>query len=120
MQQGIKTSEKSGEQGKRFLCIHGHFYQTPRENPWIEAIEVEDSAAPYHDWNQRICAECYAPNAHAHAQLLEQAKPWGYRPEASQWERFFLLLLEGRILELLEADTIGSILVRTRERIIVE
>ena len=48
----------------------------------------------------------------AFAQLLEQAKPWGYRPEASQWERFFLLLLEGRILELLEADTIGSILAR--------
>jgi len=52
-------------QGKRFFLIHGHFYQPPRENPWIESIEVEDSAAPYHDWNQRICAECYAPNAHA-------------------------------------------------------
>jgi len=48
----------------------------------------------------------------AFAQLLEQAKPWGYRPEASKWERFFLLLLEGRILELLEADTIGSTLAR--------
>ena len=71
MQQGIKTSEKSGQQGKRFLCIHGHFYQPPRENPWIEAIEVEDSAAPYHDWNQRICAECYAPNAHA--RIVEEA-----------------------------------------------
>jgi len=47
----------------RFVCIHGHFYQPPRENPWLEDIEVEDFAAPYHDWNERITAECYAPNA---------------------------------------------------------
>ena len=50
---------------KKFICIHGHFYQPPRENPWLEAIELQDSAAPYHDWNERITAECYAPNAHA-------------------------------------------------------
>jgi len=48
---------------KRFICIHGHFYQPPRENPWLEAIELQDSAAPYHDWNARITAECYAPNS---------------------------------------------------------
>lgn len=48
---------------KRFICIHGHFYQPPRENPWLEAIEVQDGAAPYHDWNKRITAECYAANA---------------------------------------------------------
>jgi hypothetical protein len=47
---------------KRFICIHGHFYQPPRENPWLETVETEDSAYPFHDWNERITAECYAPN----------------------------------------------------------
>jgi len=47
---------------ERYICIHGHFYQPPRENPWLETVETEDSAAPYHDWNERITAECFAPN----------------------------------------------------------
>ena len=45
-----------------YICVHGHFYQPPRENPWLEAVELQDSAYPYHDWNERITAECYAPN----------------------------------------------------------
>ena len=50
---------------KRYICIHGHFYQPPRENPWLETVETQDSAAPYHDWNERVCAECYATNGAA-------------------------------------------------------
>jgi len=47
------------------LVVHGHFYQPPRENPWLDTVEVQDSAAPYHDWNERVTAECYAPNTAA-------------------------------------------------------
>ncbi|MGH9586008.1 MAG: DUF3536 domain-containing protein, partial [Acidobacteriaceae bacterium] len=50
---------------RRYVCIHGHFYQPPRENPWLETVETQDSAAPYHDWNERVTAECYAPNGAA-------------------------------------------------------
>ncbi len=50
---------------ERYVCIHCHFYQPPRENPWLEAVELQDSAYPYHDWNERITTECYAPNGAA-------------------------------------------------------
>lgn len=47
---------------KKYICVHGHFYQPPRENAWLEKIEYQESAAPYHDWNERITGECYGPN----------------------------------------------------------
>ena len=50
---------------ERFVCIHGHFYQPPRENPWLEAVEPQSSAAPFHDWNERVTHECYRPNSSA-------------------------------------------------------
>ena len=50
---------------EKWVCIHGHFYQPPRENPWLEAIEPQPSARPYRDWNERITAECYRPNTAA-------------------------------------------------------
>jgi alpha-amylase/alpha-mannosidase (GH57 family) len=56
----------------RYVCVHGHFYQPPRENPWLEAVEIQDSAHPYHDWNERVTAECYAPNSAARLLDAEQ------------------------------------------------
>jgi alpha-amylase/alpha-mannosidase (GH57 family) len=46
----------------KYICIHGHFYQPPRENPWLNEVEIQESAYPFHDWNSRISAECYARN----------------------------------------------------------
>lgn len=46
----------------KYITIHGHFYQPPRENAWLEEIEVQESARPWHDWNERITEECYGPN----------------------------------------------------------
>ena len=58
------AKEKDNKTNKDiFLAIHGHFYQPPRENPWLEAIELQPSALPCHDWNERVNNECYAPNS---------------------------------------------------------
>jgi alpha-amylase/alpha-mannosidase (GH57 family) len=51
---------------ERYICVHGHFYQPPRDNAWSGLIERQDSAYPYHDWNERVTAECYLPNAASH------------------------------------------------------
>lgn len=53
----------SDNKKKVYLTIHGHFYQPPRENPWLEDIEEQESANPFHDWNERIDHECYTPNS---------------------------------------------------------
>ena len=58
----------------RYVCVHGHFYQPPRENPSLEEIELQDSAYPYHDWNERITADCYAPNTTSRILDNEQRK----------------------------------------------
>lgn len=53
------------EVAEPILVVHGHFYQPPRENPWTERVAREASAAPYHDWNERIADEAYRPNGFA-------------------------------------------------------
>jgi len=60
---GSALEEKRRLEMDRFVCIHAHFYQPPRENPWLGGVEAQESAHPYHDWNERITAECYSPNA---------------------------------------------------------
>ncbi|MBI4676192.1 MAG: DUF3536 domain-containing protein [Elusimicrobia bacterium] len=57
------TSPSSDSLSRKYACFHGHFYQPPRENPWLEEGEPEESASPYRDWNERILHECYGPNA---------------------------------------------------------
>lgn len=61
---GFESGQASTQTGV-FVCIHGHFYQPPRENPYLAAVERQPSAAPFHDWNERILHECYRPNAFA-------------------------------------------------------
>ena len=67
----MKPSEEVAPDSNLYVCVHGHFYQPPRENPWLETVEEQKSAAPYHDWNDRITAECYAPNGASRIQNLE-------------------------------------------------
>jgi hypothetical protein len=50
---------------KRFLCLHGHFYQPPREDPFTGQVPAEPGAHPYANFNEKVTAECYRPNAEA-------------------------------------------------------
>jgi hypothetical protein len=69
----------------RAIVVHGHFYQPPRENPWLESVEVQDSAAPHHDWNERVTDECYAPNTAAR-RVDEANKGWAWgSPNVTSW-----------------------------------
>ena len=68
----------------RFVCVHGHFYQPPRENPWTGEVDLEISARPYHDWNERITAECYAPNG-AGSPSNYSRMSFNFGPTLSAW-----------------------------------
>ncbi len=59
--ENIETSPLEQAQGV-YVTIHGHFYQPPRENPYLDKIERQPSAHPHHNWNERIYHECYRPN----------------------------------------------------------
>ena len=82
----------------RYVTVHGHFYQPPRENPWTGEVDREESARPYHDWNERITAECYAPNAANYARMS-----FNFGPTLLTW------------LESNAAETYGTILAADRE-----
>lgn len=94
---------------ENFLTIHGHFYQPPRENPWLEAIELQDSALPFHDWNERICKECYNPNSVSRIvdnknQILDivnnyQYMSFNFGPTLLSWMEEFAPLTYERIIK---------------------
>ncbi|MFB6277466.1 MAG: DUF3536 domain-containing protein [Halothece sp.] len=69
----VETNNKSETKTGVYVTIHGHFYQPPRENPYLETIERQPSAAPFHDWNERIHHQCYRPNVFARV-LNEQGE----------------------------------------------
>jgi hypothetical protein len=70
---GRDAADRRHRLADRYVCVHGHFYQPPRENPWLEVVEQQDSAYPFHDWNERITAECYGPNTAA--RILDERRP---------------------------------------------
>ena len=94
---------------EKFLTIHGHFYQPPRENPWLEAIELQDSELPFHDWNERICKECYNPNSVSRIvdnknQILDivnnyQYMSFNFGPTLLSWMEEFAPLTYERIIK---------------------
>lgn len=96
-------------ENKVFLTVHGHFYQPPRENPWLEAIEQQDSAAPNHDWNERINNECYNPNSiskivDSNNQILDVVNNYEYMsynfgPTLLSWMEEFAPMAYERIIK---------------------
>lgn len=96
-------------ENKVFLTVHGHFYQPPRENPWLEAIEQQDSALPNHDWNERINNECYNPNSiskivDSKNQILDMVNNYEYMsynfgPTLLSWMEEFAPMAYERIIK---------------------
>ena len=94
---------------KKYLTIHGHFYQPPRENPWLESIELQDSALPFHDWNARIAYECYTPNSvsrivNSRNQVIDIVNNYEYisynmGPTLLSWLEVFAPITYQRILD---------------------
>lgn len=94
---------------KTYLTIHGHFYQPPRENPWLEAIETQDSAAPFHDWNERINNECYNPNSVSkivdnHNRILDmvnnyESMSFNFGPTLLSWMENFAPMAYDRLIK---------------------
>jgi len=92
-----------------FLCVHGHFYQPPRENPWIEQIERQDGARPYHDWNERIYHESYLPNSRARildakGKIVDitnnfEKMSFNFGPTLASWLKAFHPRTWGKIVE---------------------
>ena len=90
----------------QYVCIHCHFYQPPRENPWLGEVEREDEAYPYHDWNERITAECYAPNTasrilDAERRIIDIAN--NYEKISFNFGPTLLSWMEGQAAEVYEA-----------------
>jgi alpha-amylase/alpha-mannosidase (GH57 family) len=77
----------------RFVCVHGHFYQPPRENPWTGKVEREASATPFHDWNERIAAECYGPNSDNYSRIS-----FNFGPTLLSWLESSMPQVYGAIL----------------------
>jgi len=95
----------------RAVCIHGHYYQPPREHPWLGVVEPEPSAAPDPDWNVRILRECYAPNAaarlfDAHGRLrgLVSNYAWTSFNVGPTLDAWFVRHAPGLIADLVQAD----------------
>ena len=100
---------------EKYFCIHGHFYQPPRENPWLEEIEIQPTASPYHDWNDKIAAECYSPNSASRIidgknQILKiinnyQKLSFNFGPALLSWLKKYVPETYSRIIE---ADRISQ------------
>ena len=100
---------------EKYFCIHGHFYQPPRENPWLEEIEIQPTASPYHDWNDKIAAECYSPNSASRImdgknQILKiinnyQKISFNFGPTLLSWLKKYVPETYSRIIE---ADRISQ------------